>query len=92
LCEAWGSDRLAVGHARGARDLFKALGQRQAVGRLRIQVELAQALRRGSASAENWPYVIAPQLRVSLTSRAESPAMKSVLNLVERSGRRMPTF
>ena len=88
---AWGSVDLAVeAMRRGARDFIqKPWDNARLLTVLRTQVELAQALRRGERlEAEN----IA--LRDSATGYAagspriiaESPAMKSVLNLVERIG------
>ena len=88
---AWGSVDLAVeAMRRGARDFIqKPWDNARLLAVLRTQVELAQALRRGSRlEAEN----IA--LRDSVSDKgsevpqivAESPAMKSVLKLVERIG------
>ena len=88
---AWGSVDVAVeAMRRGARDFIqKPWDNARLLSVLRIQVELAQALRRGERlEAENLA------LRDSATSYAsaspqviaESPAMKSVLNLVERIG------
>src|SRR5712692_4777872 len=88
---AWGSVDLAVeAMRRGARDFIqKPWDNARLLTVLRTQVELAEALRRGERlEAEN----IA--LRDSAVSYAadspriitESPAMKAVLNLVERIG------
>ena len=88
---AWGSVNLAVeAMRRGARDFIqKPWDNARLLAILRTQVELAQALRRGSRlEAEN----IA--LRDSVFEAgneipqiiAQSPAMKSVLKLVERIG------
>ena len=88
---AWGSVDLAVeAMRRGARDFIqKAVGQRAPLAVLRTQVELGEALRRGRKSGRG---NIALRDSVSEASSdipkvvAESPAMKSVLNLVERIG------
>jgi DNA-binding NtrC family response regulator len=85
---AWGSVDLAVeAMRRGARDFIqKPWDNARLLAVLRTQVELAEALRRGRRlEAEN----IA--LRDSVSDDipqivSESPAMKSVLNLVERIG------
>ena len=86
---AWGSVDLAVeAMRRGARDFIqKPWDNARLLAVLRTQVELAEALRRGrKLEAEN----IA--LRDSVTDGelpqivAESPAMKSILKLVERIG------
>jgi DNA-binding NtrC family response regulator len=86
---AWGSVDLAVeAMRRGARDFIqKPWDNARLIAVLRTQVELAQALRRGrKLEAEN----IA--LRDSVSEGelpqivAESPAMKSILKLVERIG------
>ena len=88
---AWGSVDLAVeAMRRGARDFIqKPWDNARLIAVLRTQVELAEALRRGRRlEAEN----IA--LRDSVSESAtdipqivsESPAMKAVLNLVERIG------
>jgi DNA-binding NtrC family response regulator len=88
---AWGSVDLAVeAMRRGARDFIqKPWDNARLLAILRTQVELAAALRRGSRlEAEN----IALRDSVSDTASelpqivAESPAMKSVLKLVERIG------
>jgi DNA-binding NtrC family response regulator len=87
---AWGSVDLAVeAMRRGARDFIqKPWDNARLIAVLRTQVELAEALRRGRRlEAENLA------LRDSAADStgdlpqivAESPAMKSVLNLVERS-------
>ena len=85
---AWGSVDLAVeAMRRGARDFIqKPWDNARLLTVLRTQIELAQALRRGQrleaenialrdSSANGSPGII-----------AESPAMKNVLNLVERIG------
>ena len=88
---AWGSVDLAVeAMRRGARDFIqKPWDNARLLAVLRTQVELAEALRRGRRlEAEN----IA--LRDSVSDAAgdlpqivaESPAMRTVLNLVERIG------
>ena len=88
---AWGSVNLAVeAMRRGARDFMqKPWDNARLLAILRTQVELAQALRRGSRlEAEN----IALRDSVSEAGTeipqiiAQSPAMKSVLKLVERIG------
>src|ERR671914_1638224 len=88
---AWGSVNLAVeAMRRGARDFIqKPWDNARLLAVLRTQVELAEALRRGRRlEAEN----IALRDSVSEASSdipqivSESPAMKSVLNLVERIG------
>jgi DNA-binding NtrC family response regulator len=87
---AWGSVDLAVeAMRRGARDFIqKPWDNARLLAVLRTQVELAEALRRGRRlEAEN----IALRDSVGETSDlpqivAESPAMKNVLNLVERIG------
>src|SRR4029453_7590760 len=85
---AWGSVDLAVeAMRRGARDFIqKPWDNARLLSVLRTQIELGQALRRGERlEAENLA------LRDSVSDDipkvvAESPAMKSVLNLVERIG------
>ena len=87
---AWGSVDLAVeAMRRGARDFIqKPWDNARLLAVLRTQVELAEALRRGRRlEAEN----IALRDSVSDSDDipqivSESPAMKSVLNLVERIG------
>jgi len=87
---AWGSVDLAVeAMRRGARDFIqKPWDNARLLAVLRTQVELGEALRRGKRlEAEN----IALRDSVSETSEmpqivADSPAMKSVLNLVQRIG------
>jgi DNA-binding NtrC family response regulator len=88
---AWGSVNLAVeAMRRGARDFIqKPWDNARLLAVLRTQVELAEALRRGrKLEAEN----IALRDSVSESSSdlpqivAESPAMRNVLNLVERIG------
>jgi DNA-binding NtrC family response regulator len=88
---AWGSVNLAVeAMRRGARDFMqKPWDNARLLAILRTQVELAQALRRGSRlEAEN----IALRDSVSEAGTeipqiiAQSAAMKSVLKLVERIG------
>jgi DNA-binding NtrC family response regulator len=88
---AWGSVDLAVeAMRRGARDFIqKPWDNARLLAVLRTQVELGQALRRGRKLEEE---NIALRDSVSEASSdipkviAESPAMKSVLNLVERIG------
>ncbi|HEU4932224.1 MAG TPA: sigma-54 dependent transcriptional regulator [Pyrinomonadaceae bacterium] len=87
---AWGSVDLAVeAMRRGARDFIqKPWDNARLLAVLRTQVELGEALRRGRRlEAENMA------LRDSVAEAndlpqvvAESPSMKSVLNLVERIG------
>lgn len=85
---AWGSVDLAVeAMRRGARDFIqKPWDNARLLAVLRTQVELAEALRRGRRlEAENMA------LRDESSNElpqivAESPVMKSVLNLVERIG------
>src|ERR1041384_3422991 len=85
---AWGSVDLAVeAMRRGARDFIqKPWDNARLLAVLRTQVELAEALRRGrrleaenmalrDESSNDLPQIV-----------AESPAIKSVLNLVERIG------
>jgi DNA-binding NtrC family response regulator len=87
---AWGSVNVAVeAMRRGARDFIqKPWDNPRLLAILRTQVELAQALRRGSRlEAEN----IALRDSVSEGNEipniiAESPAMKAALKLVERIG------
>jgi DNA-binding NtrC family response regulator len=88
---AWGSVDLAVeAMRRGARDFIqKPWDNARLLAVLRTQVELGEALRRGRRlEAEN----IALRDSVSESTSdlpqiiAESPAMKAVLNLVERIG------
>jgi DNA-binding NtrC family response regulator len=87
---AWGSVALAVeAMRRGARDFIqKPWDNARLLAVLRTQIELAQALRRGQRlEAEN----LALRDSVSEATElpqiiAESPAMKSVLKLVERIG------
>jgi len=87
---AWGSVDLAVeAMRRGARDFIqKPWDNARLLAVLRTQIELAQALRRGQRlEAEN----LALRDSVSESTElpqivAESPAMKSVLKLVERIG------
>src|SRR5439155_13980314 len=87
---AWGSVDLAVeAMRRGARDFIqKPWDNARLLAVLRTQVELAEALRRGRRlEAEN----LALRDSVSEPSSdpqivAESPAMKAVLNLVDRIG------
>ncbi len=88
---AWGSVDLAVeAMRRGARDFIqKPWDNARLLAVLRTQVELGEALRRGKRlEAEN----IALRDSVSESSSelpqivSESPAMRSVLNLVERIG------
>jgi DNA-binding NtrC family response regulator len=85
---AWGSVDIAVeAMRRGARDFIqKPWDNARLLAVLRTQVELAEALRRGRRlEAENMA------LRDESSNElpqivAESPSMKSVLNLVERIG------
>src|SRR5687767_2381394 len=88
---AWGSVDLAVeAMRRGARDFIqKPWDNARLIAVLRTQVELAEALRRGRRlEAEN----IALRDSVSDATSdipqivSQSPAMKAVLNLVERIG------
>ena len=87
---AWGSVDLAVeAMRRGARDFIqKPWDNARLLAVLRTQVELGEALRRGKRlEAEN----IALRDSVSESNDlpqivSESPAMRSVLNLVERIG------
>jgi len=88
---AWGSVDLAVeAMRRGARDFIqKPWDNARLLAVLRTQVELGEALRRGKRlEAEN----LALRDSVSESSSelpqivSESPAMRSVLNLVERIG------
>ncbi|HET6974504.1 MAG TPA: sigma-54 dependent transcriptional regulator [Pyrinomonadaceae bacterium] len=85
---AWGSVDLAVeAMRRGARDFIqKPWDNARLLAVLRTQVELAEALRRGRRlEAENM--VLRDESSSELPQIvAESPAMKSVLNLVERIG------
>jgi DNA-binding NtrC family response regulator len=88
---AWGSVDLAVeAMRRGARDFIqKPWDNARLLAVLRTQVELAQALRRGQRlEAEN--VALRDSVSEPASERpqivAESPAMKSVLNLVGRIG------
>jgi DNA-binding NtrC family response regulator len=88
---AWGSVDLAVeAMRRGARDFIqKPWDNARLLAVLRTQIELAQALRRGQRlEAEN--LALRDSVSESQTELpqivAESPAMKSVLKLVERIG------
>jgi DNA-binding NtrC family response regulator len=85
---AWGSVDLAVeAMRRGARDFIqKPWDNARLLAVLRTQVELAEALRRGQRlEAENM--ALRDESSNGLPQIvAESPAMKSVLNLVERIG------
>jgi DNA-binding NtrC family response regulator len=89
---AWGSVDLAVeAMRRGARDFIQKPWDNTLLllSVLRIQVELAQALRRGERlEAENLALRDSATSYASATPQviAESPAMKSVLNLVQRIG------
>ena len=85
---AWGSVDLAVeAMRRGARDFIqKPWDNARLLTVLRTQVELAQALRRGQRlEAEN---IALRDSGANGSPRiiAESPAMKNVLNLVQRIG------
>src|SRR5258707_8803130 len=88
---AWGSVDLAVeAMRRGARDFIqKPWDNARLLAVLRTQVELAEALRRGQRlEAENLALrdsVAEPASQLPKII-AESPAMKTVLNLVERIG------
>ena len=88
---AWGSVNLAVeAMRRGARDFIqKPWDNARLLAILRTQVELANALRRGTRlEAENIALRDSVSEAGSETPKiiAESPAMKSVLKLVERIG------
>ena len=88
---AWGSVNLAVeAMRRGARDFIqKPWDNARLLAILRTQVELADALRRGTRlEAENIALRDSVSEAGSETPKiiAESPAMKSVLKLVERIG------
>jgi len=88
---AWGSVNLAVeAMRRGARDFIqKPWDNARLLAILRTQVELADALRRGTRlEAENIALRDSVSEAGSETPKiiAESPAMKSVLRLVERIG------
>ena len=85
---AWGSVDLAVeAMRRGARDFIqKPWDNARLLAVLRTQVELAEALRRGRRlEAENMALRDESSNELPQIA-AESPAMKSVLNLVERIG------
>ncbi|MDW8239480.1 MAG: sigma-54 dependent transcriptional regulator [Acidobacteriota bacterium] len=82
---AWGSIELAVeAMRRGARDFIqKPWDNARLLSIVRTQVELARALRRGQQlEAEN----LMLRREVHPTLIAESPAMKSVLDLIARVG------
>jgi DNA-binding NtrC family response regulator len=84
---AWGSVDVAVeAMRRGARDFIqKPWDNARLLAVLRTQVELAQALRRGSRlEAEN--IALRDTANEIPQIIAESPAMKSILKLVERIG------
>jgi DNA-binding NtrC family response regulator len=88
---AWGSVNVAVeAMRRGARDFIqKPWDNARLLAILRTQVELAQALRRGTRlEAENTALRDSVSEAGSETPKiiAESPAMKSVLKVVERIG------
>ena len=88
---AWGSVNLAVeAMRRGARDFIqKPWDNARLLAILRTQVELADALRRGRRlEAENLALRDSVSEAGTETPKiiAESPAMKSVLKLVERIG------
>src|SRR6202165_2700424 len=88
---AWGSVDLAVeAMRRGARDFIqKPWDNARLLAVLRTQVELAEALRRGQRlEAENLALRDNAAQTAGQTPQviAESPAMKSVLKLVERIG------
>src|ERR1043165_9598256 len=85
---AWGSVDLAVeARRRGARDFIqKPWDNARLLAVLRTQVELAEALRRGRRlEAENMALRDEPSSELPQIV-AESPAMKSVLNLVDCIG------
>ena len=88
---AWGSVDLAVeAMRRGARDFIqKPWDNARLLAVLRTQVELAEALRRGRRlEAENLALRDSVSEPASGLPRivAESPAMKAVLNLIDRIG------
>src|SRR5258708_4402840 len=88
---AWGSVDLAVeAMRRGARDFIqKPWDNARLLAVLRTQIELGSALRKGQRlEAENLALRDSVGDAVSKRPRviAESPAMKSVLNVVERIG------
>jgi DNA-binding NtrC family response regulator len=87
---AWGSVNLAVeAMRRGARDFIqKPWDNARLLTVLRTQVELAEALRRGrKLEAENIALRDVAESASDLPQIvAESPAMRNVLNLVERIG------
>src|SRR2546427_4127321 len=86
---AWGSVDLAVqAMRRGARDFIqKPWDNARLLAVLRTQVELAQALRRGQRlEAENLTLRDDSAAAKLPQIVAESPAMKSVLNVVRRIG------
>ncbi len=87
---AWGSVDLAVeAMRRGARDFIqKPWDNARLLAVLRTQVELGEALRRGRRlEAENMALRdSAAEINDLPQVVADSPAMKSVLNLVERIG------
>jgi DNA-binding NtrC family response regulator len=85
---AWGSVDIAVeAMRRGARDFIqKPWDNARLLAVLRTQIELAEALRRGRRlEAENMALRDESSNELPQIA-AESPAMKSVLNLVERIG------
>ena len=85
---AWGSVDIAVeAMRRGARDFIqKPWDNARLLAVLRTQVELAEALRRGRRlEAENMALRDESSNELPQIA-ADSPAMKSVLNLVERIG------
>src|SRR5712671_270711 len=86
---AWGSVDLAVeAMRRGARDFIqKPWDNARLLAVLRTQIELAQALRRGQRlEAENLTLRDDSAAAKLPQIVAESPAMKSVLNVVRRIG------
>ena len=87
---AWGSVDLAVeAMRRGARDFIqKPWDNARLLSVLRTQVELSEALRRGrQLEAENLALRVSAESRVKpVRVIAESPAMKTVMNLVARIG------
>src|SRR3989475_4131131 len=86
---AWGSVDLAVqAMRRGARDFIqKPWDNARLLAVLRTQVELAQALRRGQRlEAENLTLRDDGGAASRPQVVAESPSMKSILNVVQRIG------
>lgn len=83
---AWGSVELAVeAMRRGARDFIqKPWENARLLAIVRTQVELSRALRRGRRLEAENSLLRAPEGRPALT--AESPAMRPVLEMIERIG------